>query len=246
MAYPPGSEFTQLFYSRAYGNFLGTFYLHQFSSVAQSCPAPCDPINRSTPSLPVCHQLPEFTQTHVHSVGDAIQASHPLSSPSPPASPSIRVFSNESTLHIRWPKYWSSALASVLPMNIQDWSPLGLSGLISLQPKGLSRVFSPTPQFKSISSLALSLLYSPTLTSIHDYWKNHSFDQMDLCWQSNVSAFYVIEVAHSFSFKEQASFNFMAAVTICSDLEPPQNSLSLFPLFPHLFAMKRWDWMPWS
>ena len=120
MAYPPGSEFTQLFYSRAYGNFLGTFYLHQFSSVAQSCPAPCDPINRSTPSLPVCHQLPEFTQTHVHSVGDAIQASHPLSSPSPPASSSIRVFSNESTLHIRWPKYWSSALASVLPMNIQD------------------------------------------------------------------------------------------------------------------------------
>ena len=83
----------------------------------------------------------------------------------------------------------ASTSASVLPMNIQDWSPLGLSGLISLQPKGLSRVFSPIPQFKSISSLALSLLYSPTLTAIHDYWKNHSFDQMDLCWQSNVSVF---------------------------------------------------------
>ena len=66
-------------------------------------------MNRSTPGLPVHHQLPEFTQTHVHRVSDAIQPSHPLLSPSPPAPipPSIRVFSNESTLHIRWPKYWS-------------------------------------------------------------------------------------------------------------------------------------------
>ena len=65
-------------------------------------------MNRSTPGLPVHHQLPEFTQTHVHQVGDAIQPSHPLTSPSPPAPipPSIRVFSNESTLHMRWPKYW--------------------------------------------------------------------------------------------------------------------------------------------
>ena len=72
----------------------------QFSSVAQSCPTLCDPMNCSTPGLPVHHQLPEFTQTHVHWVSDAIQPSHPLSSPSPPAPipPSIRVFSNESTL----------------------------------------------------------------------------------------------------------------------------------------------------
>ena len=73
-----------------------------------------------------------------------------------------------------------SASALVLPMNIQDWFPLGWTGWISLQSKGLSRVFS-TPQFKSISSLVLSFLYSPTLTSIHDHWKNHSFDYMDLC-----------------------------------------------------------------
>ena len=81
----------------------------QFSSVAQSCPTLCDPMNCSTPGLPVHHQLPESTQTHVHRVGDAIQPSHPLSSPSPPAPifPSIRVFSNESTLRMRWPKYWS-------------------------------------------------------------------------------------------------------------------------------------------
>ena len=66
-----------------------------------------------------------------------------------------------------------SALASVLPLNIQDWFPLGWTGWISLQSEGLSRV-SPTPQFKSINSSALSLLHSPTLTSIHDHWKNHS------------------------------------------------------------------------
>ena len=81
-----------------------------------------------------------------------------------------------------------SASTSVFPMNTQDWSPLGWTGWISLQSKGLSRD-SPIPQFKSISSSALSLLYSPTLTFIHDYWKNHSFDQTDLCWQSNVSVF---------------------------------------------------------
>ena len=81
----------------------------QFSSVAQSCPTLCDPTNRSTPGLPVHHQLPESTQTHVHWVGDAIQPSHPLSSHSLPALIflSIRVFSNESALRIRWKKYWS-------------------------------------------------------------------------------------------------------------------------------------------
>ena len=79
----------------------------QFSSVAQSCPTLCEPMNRSTPGLPVHHQLPEFT--HVHRVSDAIQPSHPLLSPSllPPIPPSIRVFSNESALRMRWPKYWS-------------------------------------------------------------------------------------------------------------------------------------------
>ena len=83
------------------------------SSVAQSCPTLCDPMNHSMPGLPVHHQLPEFTQTHVHQVSDAIQPSHPLSSPTPP---SIRVFSNKSTLCIRWPKYWSFSF-NISPSN---------------------------------------------------------------------------------------------------------------------------------
>ena len=88
----------------------------QFISVAQSCPTLCDPMNRSTQGLPVHHHLPEFTQTNIHRVSDAIQPFHPLSSASPPAPipPSIRVFSNESNLHMRWPKYWSFSF-SIIP-----------------------------------------------------------------------------------------------------------------------------------
>ena len=93
-----------------------TCVINQFSSVAQSCPTLCDPMNHSAPGLPVHHQLLEFTQTHIHRVSDAIQPSHPLSSPSPLAlNPSqIRVFSNESTLRMRWPKYWSFSF-SIIP-----------------------------------------------------------------------------------------------------------------------------------
>ena len=85
-----------------------------------------------------------------------------------------------------------------------------------------SQESSPTPQFKGIHSSALSFLYSPTLTSIHDYWENHSFDWMDLCWQSNVCFLICYLGNHSFSSKEQASFNFMAALTICSDFGAPK------------------------
>ena len=87
----------------------------QFSSVAQLCLTLCDPMNHSMPGLPVHHQLLESTQTHVHQFGDAIQPSHPLSS-LPSTVPNIRVFSNESALHIRWPKFWSFSL-SISPSN---------------------------------------------------------------------------------------------------------------------------------
>ena len=118
----------------------------QFISVAQSCLTLCDPMNHSTPGLPVHHQLPEFTQTHVHQVSDAIQPSHPLSSPSPPAPipPSIKVFSNESALRIRWPKYWSFSL-SISPSNEHPGLvSFRMDCWISLQSKGLSRVFFST------------------------------------------------------------------------------------------------------
>ena len=96
LEYPLFSEFLCLY-----------LYSDLIRSVAQSCLTLCDPMNRSTPGFPVHHQLPEFTEIHIHQVSDAIQPSHPLSSPSPlaPIPPSIRVFSNESTLRMRWPKY---------------------------------------------------------------------------------------------------------------------------------------------
>jgi len=130
----------------------------------------------STPGFPVHHELLEPTQTQVRGVSAAIHhliLCCPLLLPS--IFPSIRVFSNESVHHIRWPKYWSFSF-SINPS-------IEYSGLISFRMDWLdlccprdSPESSPTPQFKSINSLALSFLYSPTLTSIHDYWKNHSFD----------------------------------------------------------------------
>ena len=120
---------------------------NQFRSVVQLCLTLCDPMNRSTPDLPVHHQLPEFTQTHIHRVSDAIQPSHPLSSPSPPAPkslPASESFPMSQLFTWSGQKIGISALASVLPMNTQDWSPLEWTCWISLQSKGLSRVFSST------------------------------------------------------------------------------------------------------
>ena len=230
--------------------------LHFSCSVMSNSLSFCDSMHCSTPGLPVHHQLPEFVQTHVRWVSDAIQPSHPLLSPFPP---SFNLSQHQGLfIWVRWPKYWSfsfsislsneysglisfrmewldllavqgtlnsllqhhSSKASILwhsaffivqlshpyvttgktialtrqafvgklmslafnmlsrlfiaflPRSIQYWFPLGLTGWISLQSKWLS----PAPQFKNINSSALSFLSSLTLTSIHDYWKNHSFD----------------------------------------------------------------------
>ena len=115
----------------------------QFNSVTQSCLTLCDPMNRSTPDLPVHHQLPEMCIESVMPSSHLILCRPLLLLP--PIPPSIRVFSNESTLHVGWPKYWVSALASFLPKKSQGWSPSEWTGWISLQSKGLSRVFSNTP-----------------------------------------------------------------------------------------------------
>ena len=118
----------------------------QFSSAAQSCPTLCDPMNCSTPGLPIHHQLPEFTQTHVHSVGDAIQPPHPLSSPFPLALNPSQHQSLFQSQHFAWGGQSTgvSALASFLPKKPQGWSPSEWTGWISWQSKGLSRVFSNT------------------------------------------------------------------------------------------------------
>ena len=145
----------------------------------------------STPGFPVHHHLLELAQTHVHWVRGIIQPPHPLSSPSPPT---FNLYQHQGLFQ------WVSSLyyvAKVLELQLQHqslqwifrvdflldwlvWSPCN--------PRD-SQESSPTPQFKSINSSALSILYGPTLTSICDHWKNHSFDYTDLCWQSNASAF---------------------------------------------------------
>ena len=138
-----------------------------FSSVAQSCLTLCNPMDCSTAGLPVHHQFLELTQTHVHWVSGAIQPSHPLSSPSPPTfnlSQHQGLFKWVSSSQQVTKVLRVSASTSVLPMNIQDWFPLGWTGWISLQSKGLSRVFSNTTVQKHQSFGAQ--LYGPTLTSI--------------------------------------------------------------------------------
>ena len=147
----------------------------QFSSVAQWCLTLCNPMDCSTPGLPVYHQLPEFSQTPVHWVSDAIQTSHPLSSPSPPAfnlSQHQGLFKWVSTSH---------QVARVLEFQLQhqsfQWVFRTDDGLVGspCSPRD-SQESSPTPQLKSINSLALSFLSSPTLIFIHDHWKIHSLN----------------------------------------------------------------------
>ena len=160
-------------------------------SVTQLCLTLCDPVDCSTPGFPVHHQLLELAQTHVHRVSDAIQPSHPLLPSSPPAfslSPHQGLFQWVGSLH---------QVAKVLVLQLQHqsfqwifrtdflldwlvWSPCCLWD---------SQESSPASQFKSTSSLMLSFLYGPTLTSIHDYQKRHSFDHTDLCQLSDVFAF---------------------------------------------------------
>ena len=209
----------------------------QFSSVTQLCSTLWDPTNHSTPGLPVHHQLLEFTQTHVHQFSDAIQPSHPLSSPSPPAlNPSQHqglFFSSESTLRMRWPKYWSFSF-SISPSN-------EIPGLISCRMDWLDL-----------------LEVQGTLKSLQ-----HQSSKASILWHS---AFFIVQLSHSYMTtgktialtrrtsvgkvmsvlfkmlskliiaflpKEQASFNFMAAVTICSDFGAEENKVwHCFCCFP--------------
>ena len=156
---------------------VSNFPLNQFSSVAQLCMTLCDPMDCRTPVFPVHHQLSEFAQTYVLWISDAIQPSHPLSSP----SLTFNLFQHQGLFQ------WVSSLhhvAKVLEFQLQhqsfQWTfstDFLLDRLIRSHCSSRdSQESSPTPEFKSINSLALSFLYGPNLTSIHDYWKNHNFD----------------------------------------------------------------------
>ena len=152
--------------------------VNSVQSVTQFCPTLWDPIDCSTPGLPFHNQLQGFTQTHVHPVGNVIQLSHPLFSLSPPI---FNLFQNQDLF--QWVSS-SHQVAKVLEFQLQNQSFQRIfkidflyDGLFGspCSPRG-SQESSPTPQFKSINSLVLSFLYSPTLISIHDHWKNHSPD----------------------------------------------------------------------
>ena len=145
--------------------------------MAQSCPTLSDPMSCSTPGLPIHHNSQSVSKPMCIELvmpSNHLILCHPLLL-LPSIFPSIKVFPSESALHIRWPKYWS------LSFNISSFNEH--PGLISFRMDWLdllavqgTQESSPTPQFKSINSSALSFLYDPTLTSIHDCWKNHSFD----------------------------------------------------------------------
>ena len=149
-------------------------------------------MNHSTPGLPVHHQLPEFTQTHVHWVGDAIQPSYPLSSPSPPApNPSQHQgLFQESTLHIRWLKYWSFSF-SISPSNEHpglisfrmDW--LDLTAVQGTLKSLLQHHSSKVSILRRSAFLTVQLSHPYMTTGKTIFW----FDYMDICWQSNISAF---------------------------------------------------------
>ena len=157
--------------------FISCDYCCQFSSVTQSCLTLCDPMDCSTPSFPVHHQLLDMLKLmSMESVmpSNHLILCHPLLL-LPSIFPSIRVFSKESVLRITWSKYWSFSF-NISPSN-------EYSGLTSFRMDWLHLLAvqgtlesSPTTQFKSINSSVLSFLYSAALISIHDYWKNHSFD----------------------------------------------------------------------
>ena len=162
----------------------------QFSSVTQSCPTLCDPMNRSTPGLPVHHQLPESTQTHVHRVSDAIQQSHPCC---PllflcPIPPSIRVFSNESALCIRWPKYWSFSFSISLSNEHPGLISFRMDWLDLLAVQGALK--SPLQHHSSKASILwCSAFFTVQLSRLYMTTGKTIALTRQTCWQTNVSAF---------------------------------------------------------
>ena len=209
----------------------------QLSSVAQSCPTLCDHVDCSTPGLPVHHQLLELAQTQVHWASDAIQSSHlichPLLCP-PSIFPSIRVFSNELVLCVRWPKDWSFSF-SINPSNEyseliffrMDWLDL-----IAVQGtrKSLLQHHSSKASILRYSAFFIVQLSHPYMTT----GKTITLTRQTFVGKVMSLLFSMLSRFLGRSHRLQWFWS------------PQKESLSLLPLFPHLFAMRWWDWMPWS
>ena len=207
----------------------------------------CNPMNRSTPGLPVHHRLPEFSQTSIHRVSDAIEPSHPLSSPSPPAPipPSARVFSSESTVRMRWPKYWSFSF-SVSPYNEHpglisfrvDWLDLlAVQGTL----KSLLQHHSSKASIlrrSAFFTVQLSRPYMTTGKTIALTRRTFVGKVMSLLFNT-LSSLVITFLPRS----KRLLISWLQSPSAVI-LEPKKYSLTLFPLFPHLFTMKRWDLMP--
>ena len=220
----------------------------QFSSVTQSCPTLCDPMNYSTAGLPVHHQFPESTKTHVHRVSDAIQPSHPLLSPSPPApnSSQCQGLFQESTLRMRWPKYWQSFSLSISPSNEHP-------GLISFRMDWLDLLSVQGP-------LKSHLQHHSSKASI---LRHSAFFPIQLSHPCMTTGKTIVLTRRAFvgkvtslllnllyrlviTFLPRSKHLLISWLQSPSALfwSPQKLSLTLFPLFPHLFPMKYWDQMP--
>ena len=202
-------------------------------------------MNHNTPGLPVHHKLPKFTQTHVHQDSDAIQPSHPLLSPSPPSlkRPSIRVFSNESALHIRWLKYWSFSF-NISPSNEHP-------GLISFRTDWLDLLAVQGSLLQHHSSKA-SILWQSAFFIVQ-LSRPYMITGKTIALTRQTFVRKVMSLLFNMLPRLVITFFPRSKRLLISWLQSPsavisaqKNSQSLFPPFPHIFPMKWWDQMPWS
>ena len=213
-----------------------------------SCVWLCDPMNCSTPGLPVHHQLPEFTQTHVHKVTHAVHPSHPLLSPFllPPIPPSIRVFSHESTLCMRWPKYWSFSF-SISPSNehpgvISYRTPSDLLAVQGTLKSLLQHHSSKASIFQCSAFFTVQLSHPYMTTGKTIALTRRTFVGKVMSLLFNMLSRLVITFLPRSKHLLILWLQSPSAVT----LEPPKIKSATVSTVSHLFAMKSWDRMPWS
>ena len=217
----------------------------QFSSVTQSCPALYHPVTCSTPGLPVHHQLPEFTQTHVHQVSDAILLSH-LCRPLlllPPIPPGIRVFSNESNFHIIWPKYWSFSFSIIPSKEIPGLIPFRMGWLDLLAVQGTVKSLlqhhsskASILQHSAFFTVQLSHPYMTTGKTIALIRWTLVGKVMSLLF--NMLSRLVITFLPRSKCLLMSWLQSPSAVILDPTPTPLQRSLTPFPLFPYLFPMR--------